>query len=200
MKKVFVLIMTIILALSMVSCNIQEFINGWGTTSTTSGEVTSTTTAPELEYITLEELVESIDYEFVTLGFYTNNGLYRYPGEEIEDLDYFLNTFIKNKNQMMTDDNEYVNQKSNEVYKHISNSRVLAEWFICNINFWGYSEYWGDVVPFAGMCIYYNGTVEFWIDDENTYSRYISVESGAIDWDMILDEYFYYFDVRGLEI
>ena len=114
MKKIFILITTIILALSMVSCNIQEFVSGWGATSTTSGEMTTTTTAPELEYITLEELVESIDYEFVTLGFYTNNGLYRYPGEEIEDLDYFLNTFIKNKNQMMTDDNEYVNQKSNE--------------------------------------------------------------------------------------
>ena len=63
MKKIFILITTIILALSMVSCNIQEFVNGWGTTSTTSGEMTtsnttSTTTTKKEEptYVLLKDI------------------------------------------------------------------------------------------------------------------------------------------------
>ena len=68
MKKIFILIMTIILALSMVSCNIQEFINGWGTTSTTSGEMTtsnttSTTTTKKEEptYVLLKDILPPKD-------------------------------------------------------------------------------------------------------------------------------------------
>ena len=68
MKKIFILIMTIILALSMVSCNIQEFINGWGGTSTTSSEMTtsnttSTTTTKREEptYVLLKDILPSKD-------------------------------------------------------------------------------------------------------------------------------------------
>ncbi len=68
MKKVFILITTIILALSMVSCNIQEFVSGWGTTSTTSGEVTtsstmSTTTTKKEEptYVLLKDILPPKD-------------------------------------------------------------------------------------------------------------------------------------------
>ena len=68
MKKIFILITTIILALSMVSCNIQEFVSGWGATSTTSGEMTtsnttSTTTTKKEEptYVLLKDILPPKD-------------------------------------------------------------------------------------------------------------------------------------------
>ena len=68
MKKTLILITTIILAFSMVSCNIQEFVSGWGATSTTSGEATtsnttSTTTIPKEEptYVLLKDILPPKD-------------------------------------------------------------------------------------------------------------------------------------------
>ena len=189
MKKIFILITTIILALSMVSCNIQEFINGWGTTSTTSGEMTTTTTttAPDPKFKTLQELIENIKFDAVTLWFHTANMSITSDIDTIDDFDYIFDTFIKDKEVLLSNDKDYVNNKGHMLLEHSKFGSLdnIDEQFIGVMSFYVWNEDTNSWSRNATMFIYYEGSVEIY----GSCGNYITVESNAIDLYWLLNRY-----------
>ena len=175
-----------------------------GTTESTTTTTTTTTTAPleytnDSEYETLEDLLTSIDYDFVRYSFYTANRAYVYY-EHMENYEGFLETYVLNKNQKLTNNQTTIDIKSLEILGYSAWAKKYSEQFVCAINIYSYDHY-GEIqetptlFPHTTILIYYNGIVEV-IRSKCTY---MTIEEGSFDWDLFLKEYFYYFDIWGLD-
>ena len=178
MKKVFVLIMTIILALSMVSCNIQEFINGWGGTSTTSGEMTtsnttSTTTTKKEEptYVLLKDILPSKDQIAYVKVQYKSLLSSQIPYDNIIDVDKFYDLIPEADVVMISDEENNIeihNKIMNEAWIDVRKNEEYLVFYIVGYN--------GDDI--GHLNIYPNSTLLCNIFDGEF--MYCSVEKSGI--------------------
>ena len=177
MKKVFILITTIILALSMVSCNIQEFVSGWGTTSTTSGEVTtsstmSTTTTPKEEptYVLLKDILPSKDQIAYVKVHYKSLLSSQIPYDNIIDVDKFYDLIAEADVVMISDEENNIeihNKIMNEAWIDVRKNEEYLVFYIVGYN--------GDI---GHLNIYPNSTLLCNIFDGEF--MYCSVEKSGI--------------------
>ena len=183
MKKVFVLIITIILALSMVSCNIQEFVSGWGTTSTTSCEMTTTTTTLDPEFKTLQELVSSIEYVNAKYYFTSVDHSLNMIVKDMIDIDGFLQTYIFSQDYEITTEKYVVENIRREANNYAKNAEEYYKKVIFSI-----ALYNGASSPVLTIHIYSNGTAH----GISELGEYVTLNGTELDWKGIMEEYFYY--------
>ena len=177
MKKTLILITTIILALSMVSCNIQEFINGWGGTSTTSSEMTtsnttSTTTTKKEEptYVLLKDILPSKDQIAYVKVHYTSLLSSQIPYDNIIDVDKFYDLIPEADVVMISDEENNIeihNKIMNEAWIDVRRNEEYLLFYI-----FGYNGYIGH------LNIYPNSTLLCNILDGEF--MYCSVEKSGI--------------------
>ena len=177
MKKVFILIITIILALSMVSCNIQEFVSGWGTTSTTSGETTtssttSTTTTKKEEptYVLLKDILPSKDQIAYVKVHYKSLLSSQIPYDNIIDVDKFYDLIAEADVVMISDEENNIeihNKIMNEAWIDVRKNEEYLVFYIVGYN--------GDI---GHLNIYPNSTLLCNIFDGEF--MYCSVEKSGI--------------------
>ena len=194
MKKIFILITTIILAFSMVSCNIQEFVSGWETTSTTSGE-TTTTYADEYNHILLRDMINWEDvalikiYRFDITGFTPALRLYPNLLTEKSDIEEFLGVFVYGNIAIYTDKPEVGSSYSDKRYDYVKEMRVRDEFVnMENIGFdiYVYNQDGKDLIylellPIDIVKIHnYSGTYK---------GNYHSIVEGGIDWKIMMEMY-----------
>jgi hypothetical protein len=109
-----------------------------------------------------------------------------------------------NKNQKLTNNQTTIDVKSVEIIKHSTWAKKYSEQFIASIGLYSYdcyTEYQGTQILYCHttITIYYNGLVEVIYSKGNYVTRYMTIEEGSFDWDLFLKEYFYYFDIWGLD-
>ena len=178
MKKIFILITTIILALSMVSCNIQEFVSGWGTTSTTSGETTtssttSTTTTKKEEptYVLLKDILPSKDQIAYVKVQYKSLLSSQIPYDNIIDVDKFYDLIPEADVVMISDEENNIeihNKIMNEAWIDVRKNEEYLVFYIVGYN--------GDDI--GHLNIYPNSTLLCNIFDGEF--MYCSVEKSGI--------------------
>ena len=184
MKKIFILIMTIILALSMVSCNIQEFVNGWGATSTTSDETTtsnttSTTTLPKEEptYVLLKDIfppkdqIGSVTFQIIRHRHDSTFSKYIDVGRYYELIAKENVAFVSNE----TNNFEIYDKILADAWFSMKTLDEYIRFDMCNLN----GEYLGYLI------LYPNSTVDYY--NYKSGISYTNVEKIQLDVNEIIE-------------
>ena len=196
MKKYIKIILCIVLVSCLVSCDLSAIWNNIkGTTETTTTNTTTTISIDPSEIKILEDLLGNVEYDFASYHYYTANLSYDFVLEDI-DFEEFFETYIANKELLITDNQEFVNQKRSDIYSHSKFANKLCEQFIMVISLYSYdnfSMYENEkvFVPHTSLYIYSSGLIEI----ESRNGVYVTIDDKAVDWIEILKKYFYYFNV-----
>ena len=194
MKKILSLILCIILISCLVSCDLSTIWDHLkGTTETTT--TTTTISIDPSEIKLLDDLLDNVEYDFALYHYYTANFYYDFASEDI-DFDEFFETYIANKELLITNNQQFVNQQRSDIYSHSKFASKLCEQFIMVIGLYSndnFSMYENEkiFVPHTSLYIYSNGLILIQFKD----GTYVTVDDKAVDWLEILKKYFYYFNV-----
>ena len=181
MKKTLILITTIILALSMVSCNIQEFVSGWGTTSTTSGETTTSGTTEDkiINKVELQELfpLENVSNVLLWLGTTDN-----YFGRTIKNLEFYYEKILNGV--LLTDDDSEIQRFNDELNSFFEEEKKVNP----HLDKWPYQLTFYDLdgVIIGQVFVYLNNSVRVHLEgDENI--EYVNVSGYTISQSLVYD-------------
>ena len=188
MKKYISIILSLTLILCLVSCDLSGILGAFGSTADTSISTTTTaTTVPKDpdKIETLEELIFQIDYDFILYRFYTANRSFSSKSIRIDDFEDFFEILTKNTNQPITNNEDLVRELHSQTHYRALMSDDFEEQLVLSMGFCQIID--TIVMEQVTIHIYADGRVYI----IGVLGDYITINSGIVDWELILSEYFY---------